>query len=254
VNADAPPEKPIDSVDPVDGAREPVLSVVMPAYNEEATVLDTIARVLAVPVDLELIVVDDGSTDGTRALLHDHYGDHPRVRVIFQPFNQGKGAACRTGFAHARGRYVVIQDADAEYDPNELPKLLEPLLDDRADVVFGSRYLHAPLELRQSWHTRANNVFTAMSNAVTPMKFTDVHTCYKLVRRDILLGLSLQEPGFGMDQELAIKVAQRGCRIVEVPIRYAPRSYAAGKKLGPLDAARIAWCIARYGVPGLLRR
>lgn len=231
----------------------PVLSVVMPAYNEEATVLATIERVLAVPLDLELIVVDDGSVDATRALLAQHYGDHERVRVIFQPFNQGKGAACRTGFEHARGRYVVIQDADAEYDPNELPKLLEPLLDDRADVVFGSRYLHAPPALRRSWHTRANGVFTAMSNAVTPMKFTDVHTCYKLVRRDILNSLTLFEPGFGMDQELAIKVAQQGCRIVEVPIRYEPRGYAAGKKLGPLDAARIAWCIAKYGVPGLLR-
>ena len=231
----------------------PVLSVVMPAYNEEATVLATIERVLAVPLDLELIVVDDGSVDATRALLAQHYGDHERVRVIFQPFNQGKGAACRTGFEHARGRYVVIQDADAEYDPNELPKLLEPLLDDRADVVFGSRYLHAPPALRRSWHTRANGVFTAMSNAVTPMKFTDVHTCYKLVRRDILNSLTLFEPGFGMDQELAIKVAQLGCRIVEVPIRYEPRGYAAGKKLGPLDAARIAWCIAKYGVPGLLR-
>lgn len=233
--------------------RVPVLSVVMPAYNEEATVLATIERVLAVPLDLELIVVDDGSVDATRTLLHEHYSDHPRVRVIFQPFNQGKGAACRTGFAHARGQYVVIQDADAEYDPNELPKLLEPLLDDRAEVVFGSRYLHAAPALRRSWHTRANGVFTAMSNAVTPMKFTDVHTCYKLVRRDILLGLELREPGFGMDQELAIKVAQQGCRIVEVPIRYEPRGYAAGKKLGPLDAARIAWCIAKYGVPGLLR-
>jgi glycosyltransferase involved in cell wall biosynthesis len=233
--------------------RAPVLSVVMPAYNEEATVLSTIERVLAVPLDLELIVVDDGSVDATRTLLRQHYTDHSRVRVIFQPENRGKGAACRTGFAHARGEYVVIQDADAEYDPHELPKLLEPLLDDRAEVVFGSRYLHAAPALRRSWHTRANGVFTTMSNLVTPMKFTDVHTCYKLVRRDILLRLDLREPGFGMDQELAIKVAQQGCRIVEVPIRYEPRSYAAGKKLGPSDAARIAWCIAKYGVPGLLR-
>ena len=147
--------------------REKLLTVVMPAYNEEATVLETIARVLAVPLDLELIVVDDGSQDQTRALLHAHYDDHERVRVVYQPFNQGKGAACRTGFAQARGRYVVIQDADAEYDPNELPKLLEPLLDDRADVVFGSRYLHAPEALRRSWHTRANNLFTALSNTVT---------------------------------------------------------------------------------------
>ena len=220
----------------------------MPAYNEERTVRDTIARVLAVPLDLELIVVDDGSVDATRDILRREFGEHPRVSLVFQPENRGKGDACRTGFERARGRYVVIQDADAEYDPMEFPKLVEPLEDDRADVVFGSRYLYASAELRRSWHTRANNVFTAMSNAVTPMKFTDVHTCYKLVRRDLLRGITLREAGFGMDQELAIKVAQAGARIVEVPITYAPRGYAAGKKLGVRDAARIAWCIARYGL------
>lgn len=233
----------------------PVLSVVMPAYNEEDTVVGTVAQVLGVSeLDLELIVVDDGSTDRTRALLDEHYRDDPRVTLLYQPQNAGKGAACRRGFAEARGRYVVIQDADAEYDPAELPKLLEPLLAGRADVVFGSRYLHAPAALKRGWHTRANNAFTALSNLVTPMKFTDVHTCYKLVRRDILQGLALREAGFGMDQELAIKVAQQGCRIVEVPIRYEPRGYAAGKKLGVRDAARIAWCVARYGAPGMLRR
>ena len=232
---------------------DPLLSVVMPAYNEERTVRETVGRVLAVPLDLELIVVDDGSRDQTREILRESFDRDPRVTLVFQPENRGKGAACRKGFSRARGRYVVIQDADAEYDPMEFPKLLEPLEDGRADVVFGSRYLYAEEALRNSWHTRANNVFTALSNAATPFKFSDVHTCYKVVRRSVLDRIDLYEDGFGMDQELAIKVAWSTPKIVEVPITYRPRGYEAGKKLGAKDAARIAYCVARYGLPAALK-
>ena len=236
-----------------DERKTPELTVVMPAFNEKATIAGTIERVLAAPLDAELIVVDDGSTDGTRALLSARYGKHEGLRLHFLPENRGKGAACRAGFALARGRFVVIQDADAEYDPAELPALVEALREGEADAVFGSRYLEAPPEVLRSWHTRANKLFTGMSNMMTPVKLSDVHTCYKMVRRSLLLELDLSEDGFGMDQELTIKVAHRGRRVVERPIGYVPRNYEAGKKLGVRDAARIAWCIVRYGVPEKLR-
>lgn len=226
----------------------PVLSVIMPAYNEAATIDEIIEAVLAVDMDLELIIVDDGSSDGTRDILSERWSEHEQVQVVFHPQNRGKGAACRTGFEHARGDFIVIQDADMEYDPAELPMLVEPMQSGRADVVFGSRYMGASPEVLRSWHTRANLFFTWMSNRVTPHSFTDVHTCYKLVRRDLLEQLEFFEDGFGLDQELVIKLAKQRPRIEEIPISYQPRGRDAGKKLGVKDAVRIAYCIAKYAV------
>jgi glycosyltransferase involved in cell wall biosynthesis len=226
--------------------RSAILSVVMPCYNEVATITAIIDAVLASDFVGELVVVDDASTDGTTQLLAEIRD--PRVRVFTHAVNSGKGAALRTGFASVGDfPYVVIQDADLEYSPAEYSKLLGPVLDDRADVVFGSRFQggdgHRVLYF---WHMVGNRILTLLSNAMTNLNLTDMETCYKLFRRDILTQLVIEENRFGIEPELTAKVARLGCRIYEVGITYDGRSYAEGKKIGWRDGIRAAFCIAAY--------
>lgn len=234
----------------------PTLSVVMPAYNERDTIHGALRRVLDSPVDsIEIVVVDDGSTDGTRELLTQGVALDPRVRVVLHDLNRGKGAALRTGFSEARGRFVVVQDADLEYDPNDFTRLLQPLLDGHADVVYGSRFTGAgPHRVLYFWHSVANRALTTASNMITDLNLTDMETCYKAFRREILDEIHLVEDRFGIEPEITAKVAQLGVRIYEVPISYHGRTYAEGKKIGLRDAFRAVYCILRYGVPARLDR
>jgi glycosyltransferase involved in cell wall biosynthesis len=231
----------------------PLLSVVMPAFNEGRTILQAVAAVLAAPVpSLELIVVDDCSNDGTTQLLAT-IAD-PRVRVLRHDRNRGKGAALRTGFAATQGRFVIIQDADLEYDPQEFDALLRPLLDDHADVVFGSRFLGGPHRVLYFWHSVANRMLTLASNVVTDLNLTDMETCYKAFRREVLMQLTLREDRFGIEPELTAKLAALKVRVWEVPVSYRGRTYAEGKKIGLKDAFRAGYCIVRYGIGARLRR
>jgi glycosyltransferase involved in cell wall biosynthesis len=230
----------------------PLLSVVMPAYNERDSIRSIVAAVMNAPVrSLELIIVDDGSTDGTREILKNEIAKLDRVRVVMHEKNKGKGAALHTGFRLARGEYVVVQDADQEYDPQEYPRLLEPLLLDIADVVFGSRFLGGPHRVLYFWHSVGNFALTMLSNVFTDLNLTDMETCYKVFRRSILQSLELKEERFGFEPEVTAKVARMDVRIYEVPISYRGRTYAQGKKIGLKDAFRAAYCIGKYG---LLRR
>jgi len=232
--------------------RPRVLSVVMPCFNEEETVLESTKRVLASPYTAELVIVDDASTDATADLLASI--DDPRVRVLTQPVNQGKGAALRRGFAEAAGPYVVVQDADLEYDPDEFEQLLGPLLNGNADVVFGSRFLSGrPHRVLYFWHSVGNKALTIMSNAFTNLNLTDMETCYKVFRKEVLDSIELEEDRFGIEPELTAKVAAGGWRIYEVGISYNGRTYAEGKKIGWRDGVHAVTCIVRYS-PMRLRR
>mgnify|MGYP001469475164 CR=1 FL=1 len=223
------------------------LTVVIPVYNEIGTVESLLRRVHEVPLWLEVIVVDDGSTDGTRDLL-------PRLegtlidRLIMHEKNAGKGAALRTGFAHATGDVVVVQDADMEYDPHELPMLLRPILGGKADAVYGSRFLGGPHRVLFFWHSVGNRVLTLLSNMATDVNLTDMETCYKMVRRELLQSLPLSANRFGIEPELTARLAQSGARIYELPISYDGRSYAEGKKIGWKDGVSALWCIWKYNV------
>lgn len=221
------------------------LSVVMPCYNEVATIDEVVARVLASPFTRELLIVDDGSSDGTRERLATI--DDPRVRVLLQPHNQGKGAALRRGFAEALGPYVIVQDADLEYDPAEYGDLVAPLLDGLADVVYGSR-LHSsrPHRVLYFWHSVGNKVLTLMSNMFTDLNLTDMETCYKVFRREVLDSFTLCEDRFGIEPEITAKVAAGGWRVYEIGISYSGRTYAQGKKIGWKDGMRALFCIIRY--------
>ena len=236
-------------------SERPTLSVVMPAYNERATIHEALRRVLDAPVgSLEIVVVDDGSTDGTRELLTKGVALDPRVRVVLHDVNRGKGAALRTGFAEARGRFVVVQDADLEYDPDELPKLLAQLERGLADVVYGSRFAGGGAHrVLYYWHSVGNRALTTLSNIVTDLNLSDMETCYKVFRREVLSEIQLRENRFGIEPELTAKIAQLGVRVYEVPISYYGRTYAEGKKIGLKDAFRAVYCILRYGVPARLR-
>jgi len=225
----------------------PTLSVVMPVFNEERFVLDCVKRVLAVPISKELIIVDDCSSDGTRDILR-RDAEPLGARVFYQPENRGKGAALRRGFSEVRGKIVVIQDADLEYDPAEYPKLIEPIVDGRADVVFGSRFTAGPRRVLLFWHSVGNQLLTTLSNMVTNLNLTDMETCYKVFRSEVLRELDLREDRFGFEPEFTAKVAKKGYRIFEVPISYAGRTYAEGKKIGWRDGARTLWCIMRYNL------
>jgi glycosyltransferase involved in cell wall biosynthesis len=224
----------------------PKLSVVIPVYNERATIEELLKRVQAVPLDKEIIVVDDGSTDGTRDLLAGM--GSPDLRVILQTENRGKGAALRRGFAEARGGVVLIQDADLEYDPTDYPALLDPIERGVADVVFGSRFLGGPHRVLLFWHSIGNRVLTMLSNMLTNLNLTDVWTCYKVFRTEVLRSFTLHEDRFGFEAEVTAKVARGRWRIYEVPISYHGRTYAEGKKITWKDGVRGVWCTLRYGL------
>ena len=219
------------------------VSVVIPVYNEERTFEELLRRVRAVPIDKEIIVVDDGSTDGTRDLLaHVASGD---TKVLFHDRNRGKGAALRTGFAVATGDVLIVQDADLEYDPQDYLKLLQPIRDDKAVVVFGVRFT-PPSRAPYPVSYFINSTITQLSNLFTGLGLSDIETCYKVFRRELLLPLQLQENRFGFDPEFTSKIAGLPCRVQEVSVSYARRSYKEGKKIGFRDGVRALWCILTY--------
>jgi len=223
------------------------LSVVMPVYNEQSTLREVVARVLAVPLDIELICVDDGSSDGSREILSELQSRHPQLRAFLQPKNMGKGAALRRGIQESIGDYVIIQDADLEYDPAEYPVLLGPLLQGKADVVYGSRFVGSgPHRVLYFWHSVGNSILTLISNALTNMNLTDMETCYKVFRREILQSIPIEENRFGFEPEITVKIAKRRLRVYEVGISYWGRTYEEGKKIGWKDGVRALWCLAKY--------
>jgi glycosyltransferase involved in cell wall biosynthesis len=231
----------------------PCLSVVVPCYDERDTVLTLLKRVADSPWVREIIVVDDGSTDGTRQILSEL--ESSTVRVVFHERNRGKGAALRTGFGEATSEYVIVQDADLEYDPNEFGELLAPILDDKADVVFGSRFQSGrPHRVLYFWHSLGNRMLTLASNMFTGLNLSDMETCYKLFRREVIQSITIEEDRFGFEPEITAKVAKAGWRIYEVGVSYAGRTYADGKKIGRRDAARAVYCIVRYSRVGDLFR
>lgn len=222
------------------------LSVVIPVYNEKTWVRELVRRVDAVPFPKEIILVDDCSTDGTRDILKEFEAEGHTV--VYQPHNQGKGAALRTGFAHATGTVIVVQDADLEYDPADYPKLLQPILEGRADVVFGSRFIGESHRVLFFWHYLANKMLTMLSNIFTNLNLTDMETCYKVFRREVLQGMKLRSNRFGFEPEFTAKIAKHRpkWRIYEIPVSYAGRTYEEGKKIGLKDAFQALWCIVRY--------
>jgi glycosyltransferase involved in cell wall biosynthesis len=225
------------------------LSVVIPCYNEVRTIDKILAAVRASPhPDKEVIVVDDGSTDGTRERIQAEL--RPLIdQLVLHERNQGKGAALRSGIRAATGDVVIIQDADLEYDPNEYPKLLAPIAEDRADVVFGSRFIGAaPHRVLYFWHRVGNGFLTLLSNMFTNLNLTDMETCYKAFRREIIQSIAIEENRFGFEPEITAKVAKLHCRIFEVGISYYGRTYAEGKKIGYKDGFRALYCIIKYNV------
>ena len=228
-----------------------IISVIIPCYNESATFESILHAVRACGLDsLEIIVVDDCSTDGTRETLRRIVEPSGLAdTVLYHDRNRGKGAALRTGIAAARGDVVIIQDADLEYDPREYEKLLAPIRDDRADVVYGSRFMGgAPHRVLYYWHSVGNHLLTTMSNMFTNINLTDMETCYKAFRREIIQSIRIEEDRFGFEPEVTAKIAKKGCRIYEVGISYYGRTYAQGKKIGWKDALKAVYCIVKYNV------
>jgi glycosyltransferase involved in cell wall biosynthesis len=244
-------------------AEDRPLSVVIPCYNERATIREILARVAAVPVVREIVVVDDRSTDGTRDLLREIRAswpaDRPPLRVIEQPLNRGKGAALRAGFQHVLGKLTIVQDADLEYDPGEYPRLIRPILEGDADVVYGSRFAQFPRRFPHSWHSFGNRVLTTLSNMATNLNLTDMETCYKVFKTEILRSIPLRSDRFGFEPEITAKIAKLGCRVREIPISYRGRGYGEGKKIGWKDGLQALWIIFKYwlvddaGPPGRRR-
>jgi glycosyltransferase involved in cell wall biosynthesis len=228
-----------------------VLSIIIPCYNEEKTILSLLDRVrnarLPDAMTREIIIVDDCSTDGTRDLLRRI--DSPDTKVMYHESNRGKGAALRTGFKAFTGDIAVVQDADLEYDPDEFGKLLEPILDGRADVVYGSRFLTAnERRVLYFWHSLGNKFLTFASNAFTNLNLSDMETCYKMFRREIIDKIPIKEDRFGFEPEITAKVAKLRCRVYEVGISYSGRTYDEGKKIGFKDGFRALWCIVKYNL------
>jgi glycosyltransferase involved in cell wall biosynthesis len=228
-------------------ADERCLSVVMPCFNERATIEAIVERVLASPFTAEVVIVDDGSTDGTLEALQKLAQREPRIRLFEQHPNRGKGAALRRGFANAAAPFVIVQDADLEYDPSDYHVMLEPLIDGRADVVFGSRFQgHSAHRVLYFWHSIGNKMLTLFSNMLTDLNLSDMETCYKAFRREVLESITVQEDRFGFEPEITAKVAAGGWRIYEVGISYSGRTYSEGKKIGWRDGFRALWCIVKY--------
>ena len=232
---------------------QPRLSVVMPCYNESATIGEIVKRVLASPHTAELLVVDDGSTDGTRDLLSSF--DDDRVHVFLQPANQGTGAAIRRGFQEASSEFVIVQDADLEYDPADYDLVLEPLLSGDADVVYGSRFQSGrPRRVLYFWHSVGNRALTLLSNMFTDLNLTDMETCFKAFRTEVVKSLDLEEDRFGIEPEITAKVAAGAWRVWEVGISYSGRTYAEGKKINWRDGVAAVRCIVKYGLETRRRR
>jgi glycosyltransferase involved in cell wall biosynthesis len=231
---------------------QPLLSVVVPVFNEIETIDRILTAVRAVRMDTEIIVVDDFSMDGTRERLHELSQHDSQLHVFYHEQNCGKGAALRTGFAAARGRFIIVQDADLEYDPNDFPKLLQPLIDDEADVVFGSRFICSDGQaVASSWHSRGNRFLTWLSNKCTNLRLTDMETGYKAFRREIIQNIALREDRFGFEPEVTAKIARyrqggQPLRIREVGVSYHRRSNEQGKKIGWKDGLWAVWCIFKY--------
>ena len=225
------------------------LTVIIPCYNEAGTIYSVVEAVKASPIrDCEIIIVDDCSTDGTRDILSSKI-ELQVNKVFYHRINRGKGAALRTGFAAATGDIVIVQDADLEYDPQEYPLMIKPILDNKADVVFGSRFLgSAPHRVVYYWHRLGNGFLTTLSNMLTNINLTDMETCYKAFRREIIQSITIQEDRFGFEPEITAKVAKMGCRIYEVGISYYGRTYKEGKKIGWKDGVRAIICILKYNL------
>jgi len=228
-----------------DLVRELAVSIVIPVYNERDTIVETVRRVQAVGIHHEIVIVDDYSLDGTREVLLE-LAKQPDIHLLMHGYNRGKGAALRTAFAQLQGDTVLIQDADLEYDPSDYPRLLAPLQRDEADVVYGSRFLENPQQDTSPLHRLGNRILTALSNRMTGHRLTDMETCYKVFRREILDEIEFEQDRFGFEPEFTAKLSRHGHQIVEVPISYQSRGYDEGKKIGLRDALNALWCIAKY--------
>ena len=222
------------------------LSIVLPVFNEKDTIREILRRVLATGLADEILAVDDGSTDGTRAILEEMAPHHAALRLLLQPRNVGKGAAVRAGIQAARGHLILIQDADLEYDPREYPALLAPIEEGRADVVYGSRFLGGPRRTTMFWHMVANKMLTLMTNILYNSILSDMETGYKLFRRDVIQPIPLRCRRFDFEPEVTAKLLKRRVRIYEVPISFVPREYSEGKKIGMKDAFAAVWTLFKY--------
>ncbi len=234
-----------------------VLSVVIPVYNERNTIHEILRQVRAVPISKQIILVDDCSKDGTRDILRELEQTETDLTIVYHEKNQGKGAALRTGFQHARGQIVIVQDADLEYDPAQYPQLLQPIIEGKADVVYGSRFIGESHRVLHFWHSQGNRALTLLSNFFTDLNLTDMEVCYKVFRREVIQGITLKSNRFGFEPEVTAKVARfqvpalegrpaRRCRIYEIPVSYNGRDYSEGKKIGIKDGFQALWCIVRY--------